>query len=176
MRTFTTLLILFAFTISSYSQSIVKLTFLDNCTAKPLNLEYELSPITNEDAKSIIVRDSAFIEPGAYLISVSLERNSYKCFWDLYKIIEENKVYNDTIELTKIALCNDGSLDSKYWKFHFCDRLCNEHEVDYYTNGLISVEGYFVNGWPKRKVKFYDKNGVLTKTEIYTKKGLLRIK
>lgn len=176
MKKLSVILLLILFFELTNAQSVIKLKFFDNCSNRVVDLKYEL--IKYEDkAQSIIAKDSiTLVDPGGYMISVSIPRENYVAFFNISRLFADKKTYNDTIELSRIAPCNDGALHSKYWKFHNCDRLCNGHEIDYYQNGKKSVEGDFLNGWPKRKIKYFNLNGDLLETEIYSKKGLIKTK
>ncbi len=54
----------------------------------------------------------------------------------------------DTSDVPAIKFTWDGVLHSKYWNYFKCDKLCDEHESDLYSNGNKRIEGEFRNREP----------------------------
>ena len=128
------------------------------------------------DVKVFKVKDSISLrEPNLYFISMNVKRGNYEGDFNYSIALDKNKIYADTIDIPKILQCWSGALhDSSYGKFQYCDSICNGEEVEYYKNGNKKIEGFFINGKPKRKVKYYNKQGELILVEIYNRNGLKR--
>jgi antitoxin component YwqK of YwqJK toxin-antitoxin module len=156
------------------AQSLIMFKFYDRCTKQLVDAEYELTDQLDYNRKYKVKDSLILYEPGSYRISVSIDRNGFIGSFHFYKTFEDNKAYTDTLELSKITVCTDSEPDNQYWRFHFCNRICNGHEVEYYENGEKCIEGKFKNGLPKGKIYYYDFNGKLLQTEDYPKR-LIRI-
>ncbi|MBN2893646.1 MAG: hypothetical protein JXL97_17380 [Bacteroidales bacterium] len=158
------------------AQSVVKFKFYDPCADSVLNLNYEIVSVS--DSLNIIhVKDSAILkQKGLYIINIYQVHDNYIASYNFTKKLYLQKEYNDTIELPRISIWYGSALHSQDWKFHYCDRLCNGHEIAYYKTGQKWIEGDFVNGIPKKKIRYYDRKGNLVRVDIYNKKGLKRIK
>jgi hypothetical protein len=150
----------------SYTQSTLNIRFYDNCRDTYITRTYELM----HENKTVFLKDSVIqIDAGQYLIAAVIDRNGSNVPFLFPKNYEDQKIYFDTIEFPRIVHIN-------YWEFYNCNMLCNGHEIGYYKDGKKYIEGNFTNGRPKGRVKYYDPNGNLLKTEFYTKKGLKKTK
>jgi hypothetical protein len=83
---------------------------------------------------------------------------------------------NDTTILINTPKLIKGSQSHSVWdfKYYYCDELCNGHYIDYYKNGNLRLKGNFRDGFPVGKLYYFDKNGILVKTEKYNRTGRLK--
>ena len=169
------IIIIIIFINSLNGQALVKFKYFDKCKGSVVNLDYEMT-LMGKDSNPIAVKDSIILtEAGQYLCTVYLQKGDFTASYDFNKIIENNKTYTDTIELPRLFWWFNNALHSQEWEYHFCDKICNGHEVEYHKNGQKWIEGHFINGKPLGKIKFYDRKGLLVKIEKYDKKGLVHI-
>jgi len=164
---------------------MVKIRFYDSCKDSVLKLHYELDSglivmgdIYHEVKDSILVK-----KPGLYTLILSFPRGNFKGKFGnghyqavYYYVINIDGVknYTDTIELPRVTFCSTGALHDSYYKSYNCDELSNGHVLDYYKNGTKRSEGDYINGWPVRVIKYYDKTGKLIAKEKYDKYKLKR--
>jgi hypothetical protein len=166
------LIFLFLIPFELCAQSTIKFKFYDSCIDSVVNLKYEMT-LLEKDSRPFTVHDSIIInEQGAYMVYVWREKGDYTVSYDFTKIIENDKTYTDTIELPRLSFWFSNTVDFQDLKYHFCDRLCDGHEIDFYKNGQKRIEGNFFAGVPHGRIKFYDREGFLVKIEKYSKKGL----
>jgi hypothetical protein len=179
------LIIFFLVYQASNSQSIVDLRFYDTCKDSVIRLDYSLVPTefpteSNTDSFSdefyFFTKDSILtVPPKKYEIYVSLKYNSLDYMdFSFTKTFLDKEKYNDTIDIPKVhkRLKNTGQYGHLFLGYYNCDKICNGHIIDYYSNGEIKLEGDFKNGIPI-EITRYDINGKLITIEVYNKDGAL---
>jgi hypothetical protein len=157
--------------LNGYSQYQINLWFYDGCESKIVALPYEANFIEKEYTVDSVVTHVENM--GVYTFSTATNHKDYKRYFSFNKQISGN--ISDTIYLSKISLTNDGALHSPNTNFKYCGRVCDGYEIDYDSNHVKRVEGYFVNGWPEGKIKYYNSDGKLMKVETYRRKKLKRV-
>jgi antitoxin component YwqK of YwqJK toxin-antitoxin module len=162
----------------SNSQSTIDLKFYDSCKDSIVRLNYTMysANLSNNEFR-INSKDSIkTIDPEKYIINILIQENNldYKVFSFTKNILDKRK-YIDTIQIPKVLkkLRNNGQYAHLSLGFYKCDKICDGYITDYYDNGKLRLEGYFVNGLPKREVKKYNSSGKLVEIDIYGEAGIL---
>lgn len=163
----------------SYSQSQIDLKFYNACLDSIVTLDHVIQPFDFSNTEDFNFRNDSIIniKPGKYIVNVIIEDNDpfYKTF-EFTKVINNNMVYNDTIELPKVIkkYTNTSQYAHIYHGYLICDKICDGYVIDYYKNGIIRLEGNFENGMPKNEIRKYDTKGQLVEIEIYDNYGFIK--
>ena len=167
-------LLIFLYSIFSYSQSKVDFKFYDVCKDSILSLDYSLQKLDDFDKHySTYETDSILqIEDGIYLVFVEIpDGENFKNF-NFTKNFNGKRFFGDTLELPKVMRKYTSVLHYPTdLGFFNCDKICNGYIVEYYKNGVIRMEGIFKKGLPKKELRKYNKKGELIEIEIYNRKG-----
>ncbi len=92
------------------------------------------------------------------------------------------KLYNFNHYGTIKDTLNESTINKCYIRPPFyvgyccCDEVCDGKKVDYYANGMVRIEGYFIKGRAIGEVRKYYRDGKLKELEKYNKKGKLKWK
>lgn len=106
-------------------------------------------------------------QPGTY----KLEASSY----GIKQNVEIKRGTNiDTLFTQKINECLEPVSHPNFIGFCCCDGKCDGFQQDYYSNGILRIEGNFKNGRAIGKVKMYYFNGSIQEIRTYNKKGILK--
>ena len=103
---------------------------------------------------------------------ISYYRNDLVFNTDIFPtFMFENKLRTKEIIIPAYKL---GLEISDFWnsKYYYNNVLCNGLITDYYKNGNKRIEGRFKNG-KARKLKYYNEQGLLEKTERINKQGFI---
>ncbi|MFN7600621.1 MAG: hypothetical protein ACK5R0_04400 [Bacteroidota bacterium] len=156
--------------ISSGQQIKLNVVTFDPC--KSLYEKELLIEVTNHDKVFQIADTIGTIylpEPGTYRLKVLLK--DYVNLAHAEKQIEITEGQNyDTLTRTTIGLCLKG-IHEPICGYFCCDRLCEGHNVDYFTNGQKMMEGEFMNGFPIGQLIFYNPDGTIREIQHYDKWG-----
>ncbi|MGE0773083.1 MAG: toxin-antitoxin system YwqK family antitoxin [Cyclobacteriaceae bacterium] len=81
--------------------------------------------------------------------------------------------FSDTLRLIRVSSCLEPTSHPNFIGYCCCDQKCEGTQIDYYENGNKRVEGFFKEGIPIGKLKFYYPDGKLRTVKKYSKKGKL---
>ena len=154
MKLLKKIIFLFLISFSWFSQNAEKgkleFKFLDKCTNKFVEPEFEIDTIPglkNSISITYYTKRGDWISQGFYS-----------------NIIKENSI--DTIIIPKILFSFGNELHSKRWKYLNCEEPSNGIETDFYENGKKRIVGKFKNGKPI-EIKEYRENGTLVIQSFY---------
>ncbi|MDH5603643.1 MAG: hypothetical protein OEY51_06880 [Cyclobacteriaceae bacterium] len=177
MKTLLTIILTFIF-FNSNGQSSVSFVFYDACVGKVVELPYKLWNGQTDSTIQISSGQSIQLEPGYYQVQLDIIWNEmYSGLWfDIYFNNEPTEI--DTLFLQTPRFFGPTYLHAppEEFKHYCCDELCNGKIEEIDNNGVTRFKGRFRNGQPIGNLKYYSSNGELTRTEVYVKGQLERIK
>jgi hypothetical protein len=160
-----------------FSQTKVNLKFQNPCNGLIEDVDFFLIKLDDFDLSynSFDYETGFEIEPGTYSIIGSFSEGDYVKEFDIEKEFVANKIYTDTITLPQILRKRTSELHYPTdLGFYDCEKICNGLITEYHANGKIKMQAEFDNGYPTKKIFWYDKTGQLAKTDIYKRKGIFK--
>ena len=166
----------FAFLIicsSSFSQIKFTLYGANPCSGKANKIEFfglkknGLTSNVTDTTGVLILQDT-----GTYVLSYVMEKIDSSELGKKYEIRSVQN-FSDTLRLIKISACQETTSHPNFFGYCCCDQKCEGLQIDYYENGNKRIEGFFKEGLPMGKLKFYSSNGKLSMVKKYSKKGKL---
>jgi hypothetical protein len=167
----TLLFLCFGTTLIFAQETRLTVTAFNPCTSA-----YEMAFVTliKDGKKFDILSDSLgtiyLPEPGQYRMMLLGGGDVYRISDSVHFITIAPGQNYDTLTRTTIADCvgiNHGP-DCGYF---CCDELCEGHNVDYFDNGKMKIEGRFRKGFPVGKLTFYNTDGTKKEIHYYDKSG-----
>ncbi len=89
-------------------------------------------------------------------------------------IIIEQGVNIDTLSTVIIQECLEPISHPNFIGYCCCSEKCDGFQQDYYNNGTVRIEGTFKAGIPTDEVKYYYDDGTLKMVKFYNRKGVLK--
>ncbi len=165
------IILLFAIT-KSFSQIQVELYFKDGCENYTRKLEYEISDLNSPGILTESINSKVSLPSrGTYLVSSSFLKNDKVSSFNLTVEIKDFHFFVDTLLIPRIKFTTDSLVQSRYWDYFNCDRLCNGQEIDFYPNGEKRLEGSFNKGKPIHLVEY--RNDGTKERSIWYREGYL---
>lgn len=80
----------------------------------------------------------------------------------------------DTLSKAKIQECLQPVSHPNFIGYCCCSEKCEGFQQDFYNNGVVRIEGTFKAGIPTGEVKYYYDDGTLKMVKFYNRKGILK--
>jgi len=109
-------------------------------------------------------------EKGIYKLSALYFEKEMRYNFDHFGVVI------DTLNEITIRKCYNLNTFPVFYGYCCCDKRCDGKKVDYYANGMVRIEGYFIKGRPIGEVRKYYRDGRLKELEKYNNKGKLKWK
>jgi hypothetical protein len=167
------------------AQTEVELVFWDSCENKILKTEYEVNNLNNDNEFYSSKNSKVTLPKGQYFISFGkLDGDLIKSSSQILEVKDSEKIH-DTLVLPKILFTIGSELHSQNWNYYNCEKICDGHQIDFYSNGNLRLDGIFENGKPSqitefredgsKEVKYWFKTGYLfyIKIEYFDENGNL---
>jgi hypothetical protein len=161
---------------NSQGQIKVSYTFRDACNDSLIKIPYVLFQPGNSKSYRLPMKNLILDSPGVYTFGASICRSGEDMIFRMEKFYNTGKTYADTIFIPRLLPWDYFGMYEGYNVFYFCGSRASGLIKDYYQNGVIRMEGSFLNGVPKSDIKYYNVNGRLVKKEIYRSGQFIELK
>ncbi len=144
----------------------ISYVFRDACTDSLYMASYGLDQPSNSGSYSSKGRELILDSPGVYIFGTVIWRNGENLLFGTDKVYKKGETYTDAIFIPKF-LPRQNALHDNAIAFYTCGKKASGVVKDYYPNGMIRMEGTFLDGIPTSDIKYYNIKGRFVKKQIY---------